>query len=119
MSHDRIDIKGIHGFGHHGVFEFEKREGQDFYVDISLHLDLQKASTSDALADTVDYGVISTISKEEIEGPAVDLIERLAGRIADRIRTEFPTISKIAVTVHKPQAPVKETVADISVTITR
>jgi dihydroneopterin aldolase len=119
MSTDRIDIKGIHGFGHHGVFEFEKNDGQDFYVDIALHLDLQRASTSDSLSDTIDYGAISTIAKEEIEGPAVDLIERLAGRIADRIKSNFPTISSLAVTVHKPQAPVKETVADISVTITR
>ena len=116
---DAIEIKGIHGFGRHGVFDFEKRDGQDFYVDLLLFLDLQPASISDALADTIDYGAISALTKEEIEGTPVDLIERLAGRIADRIKSTYPMISSLAVTVHKPQAPVKESVSDISVTVTR
>jgi dihydroneopterin aldolase len=49
----------------------------------------------------------------------VQLIERLAGRIADRIKAQHPEIDWIEVTVHKPKAPVSSEVADISVTITR
>jgi dihydroneopterin aldolase len=116
---DRITIKGIEGFGFHGVFDFEKRDGQKFYVDLEIEVDLTTASRTDALADTLDYGIFTTIAREEIEGEAVDLIERLAGKIADRIKAEAPTIESIAVTVHKPQAPVSETVADIAVTIRR
>ena len=29
---DKISIKGIKGYGYHGVFDFEKRDGQDFYI---------------------------------------------------------------------------------------
>lgn len=116
---DKITLKGIHGFGFHGVFDFEKIEGQDFYVDIELEADLSAASKSDLLADSIDYGILTAIAREAIEKLRFDLIERLAGFIADTILENFPTISSIGVTVHKPSAPVKESVADIAVTIHR
>lgn len=116
---DLISIKGIKGFGYHGVFDFERRDGQDFFVDIELSADLQSASKSDDLQDSIDYGQLTAIAHEEIEGEPVNLIERLAGKIADRILKEFPQATSLVITVHKPLAPVKEEVTDISVTIRR
>jgi 7,8-dihydroneopterin aldolase/epimerase/oxygenase len=116
---DLIKLTGIWGFGYHGVFDHEAKNGQDFYVDLEISSDLSAASQSDDLKDTVDYGSLADLVVEEITGERVQLIERLAGRIADRIKSEFPEIQKIAVTVHKPKAPVSAQVADISVTITR
>lgn len=116
---DEISIKGIKGFGYHGVFDFEKRDGQNFFVDLDLELDLSAASKSDDLRDSVDYSKLTSIALRAIEDQNFDLIERLAGFIADAIKGEFPVVQKIAVTVHKPSAPVQESVTDISVTITR
>lgn len=116
---DFINIKGVTAIGYHGVFDFEKRDGQEFTVDLEISLDLSVASQSDRLEDSIDYSLFTTIAREAIEGEPFDLIERLAGSIADRIKSEFPAIESVAVTVHKPHAPVKEKVTDISVTITR
>lgn len=116
---DLISIRGIKGFGYHGVFDFERRDGQDFYIDIELSVDLKIASKSDDLQDSIDYGLLTAIAREEIEGEPVNLIERLASKIADRICEQFPQIISLDITVHKPLAPVKEDVTDISVTIRR
>jgi dihydroneopterin aldolase len=116
---DRITLKGIWGFGYHGVFAHEAKTGQDFFVDVDITLDLSAASRSDDLNDTIDYGALTDLVVEEITGERVQLIERLAGRIADRIKALYPRIKTIEVTVHKPKAPVASEVADISVTITR
>lgn len=116
---DLITIKGIKGFGYHGVFDFERRDGQDFFVDIEVALNLQEASKSDNLEDSIDYGLLTTIAREEIEGEPVNLIERLAGKIADRIILQFPQSRSVVVTVHKPSAPVSEDFADIAVTVVR
>ena len=116
---DKITIRGIEGFGYHGVFDFEKRDGQVFFVDLDIDIDLRAASNSDLLSDSVDYGLLTAIAKEAIEKLKFDLIERLAGFIADTICENFPAITSIAVTVHKPSAPVSESVTDISVTIAR
>lgn len=116
---DLITVKGIKSFGYHGVFDFERRDGQDFYVDIEISLNLQNASMSDNLEDSIDYGLLTAIAREEIEGEPVNLIERLAGKIADRIIAQFPQSNSVSVTVHKPAAPVSESIADIAVTVTR
>lgn len=116
---DCINLKGIWGFGYHGVFDHEAKNGQDFFVDLEITMDLSKASRTDDLADTIDYGALTDLVVEEITGERVQLIERLAGRIADRIKLKHPEVTSIKVTVHKPKAPVSSEVADISVTITR
>jgi dihydroneopterin aldolase len=116
---DKISIKGIKGYGYHGVFDFEKRDGQDFFVDLEIDIDLTAASNSDLLSDSVDYSLLTAIAKEAVEKLQFDLIERLAGFIGDTIRENFPAVKKIAVTVHKPSAPVQESVTDIAVTIIR
>jgi len=116
---DLIALKGIRGFGYHGVLEDEAINGQEFFVDVEIQLDLSKASVSDNLDDTIDYGALAHLVVEEITGERVQLIERLAGRIAERIKAGHPQIARIAVTVHKPQAPISAEASDISVTITR
>ena len=63
---DQISITGIHAFGFHGVYDHERENGQDFFVDVKLELSLAKASKSDALSDTVDYGKVCDIVIEAI-----------------------------------------------------
>ena len=82
-------------------------------------LDLEAASNSDDLNDTVDYAAMIDLVIEDIQSEPCDLIEHLAGRIADRILFQFNRINRVSVTIHKPSAPVKGSVLDIAVTIER
>ena len=116
---DRIEIKGISEFGYHGVLEEERRNGQEFLVDVVLFLDLSLPSVSDELSETINYATVCVAISEEITGEPVALIERLAGRISERLFEDFLTLEKVEVTVHKPSAPVEQNFADIFVTITR
>jgi len=112
---DRIVLQGISGVGYHGVFEFERRQGQEFVVDLVVHLAARV--TTDDLAATVDYGVIAQRTHEVIVGEPVDLIETLAERIADAVL--HLGVASVEVTVHKPQAPIPVPFADAAVRITR
>ena len=116
---DLIKVTGIKGFGYHGVFEAERATGQDFYVDVELEVDLTRASVSDDVKDTINYAEVTDLVVEEINTNPVALIEKLAGRIAERIKINFSQASRVTITVHKPQAPVAAEVKDISVTISR
>ncbi len=116
---DSIRIIGIKGFGYHGVFEAERANGQDFIVDVEIQVDLSPASLSDDVKDTINYAEVTALVVEEITTNPVSLIEKLAGRIAERIKNTFTQASYVSVTVHKPQAPVEAEVKDISVTISR
>ena len=116
---DSISITGIHGFGYHGVLEHERLEGQDFYVDVVLTLDLTKASRSDELSETINYGQVCDLVLAEVTGPPHSLIEKLAGQISELLLANFSVLKSVRVTVHKPQAPVLVDFLDIAVTIER
>jgi dihydroneopterin aldolase len=115
---DRLAVRGIEGFGHHGVLDFERRDGQVFVVDLVLGLDTRAAAASDDLHDTVDYGSLVARVKDSIESDPVDLIETLAARIADVCLAD-PRVQWAEVTVHKPDAPIEATFSDVALTITR
>jgi dihydroneopterin aldolase len=115
---DRLSVTGIEVFGHHGVFDFERRDGQTFRIDLLLALDTRAAAASDDLADTVDYGSLVTRVKDAVERDPVDLLETLAERIA-RICLDDRRVAWTEVTVHKPQAPIAADFGDVTLTITR
>ena len=79
---DRVAVRGISATGHHGVFDFEKREGQTFVVDVVLGMDTREAAATDDLAKTVNYAEVAADVVALIEAEPVDLIEKLAQQIA-------------------------------------
>ena len=116
---DQINVTGIRAFGFHGVLPHEAVDGQEFIVDLKVDLDLREASISDDLNETINYADLAQIVHNNIVGERVQLIERLAGRIADEVIATYTQIRSIQVTVHKPHAPVNVDFDDIAVTITR
>jgi len=115
---DRIRLTGLTVFGHHGVFEHEKRDGQEFVVDVTIWLDLTRAVATDELAETVHYGELAELAAGIIAGPPRDLIEAVAGEIAETLMARYPVYAA-EVTVHKPFAPIPLTFTDVSVTVRR
>nr|WP_296071814.1 dihydroneopterin aldolase [uncultured Actinoplanes sp.] len=114
----RIALSGLRARGNHGVYDFERADGQDFVVDVRLDLDLDKAAATDDVADTVHYGELAASLVAVIGGEPVNLIETLAVRLLDVCLTD-PRVEAAEVTVHKPQAPIPHEFADVAVTLRR
>ncbi|CAA9407696.1 MAG: Dihydroneopterin aldolase [uncultured Pseudonocardia sp.] len=115
---DRIELRGLRVRGHHGVFEHEKRDGQDFVVDITVWMDLAPAAASDDLADTLHYGELAERAAAVVGGEPCDLIETVSARIADDVLTD-PRVQAVEVVLHKPQAPIPLDFADVAVVARR
>jgi dihydroneopterin aldolase len=115
---DRITLTGLRIRGNHGVFEYEKRDGQDFLLDITVWIDLAEAARTDDLAKTLDYGELAERAAAIVAGPARDLIETVAGEVADEVLAD-DRVRAVEVTVHKPSAPIPLTFADVAVTARR
>lgn len=111
---DRIELRGLRVRGHHGVFDHEKRDGQDFLIDVTVWMDLAAAAASDDLADTLDYGALAQTAADIVAGTPRDLIETVAAEIADAVLTDG-RVAAVEVTVHKPSAPIPLTFADVAV----
>jgi dihydroneopterin aldolase len=115
---DRITLTGLRVFGRHGVFEHEKRDGQEFVVDIVVWLDLSAAAKTDDLTQTLHYGELAQLAAGIVGGEPYDLIESVAGKIADEVLVD-ERLSAVEVTVHKPSAPIPLTFDDVAVTVRR
>ncbi|BBY56249.1 dihydroneopterin aldolase [Mycobacterium koreense] len=115
---DRIELRGLRVRGHHGVFDHERRDGQDFVVDVTVWLDQAAAAASDDLADTYDYGALADRAVTIVAGPARNLIETVAAEIADDVIADA-RVDAVEVSVHKPQAPIPHTFTDVAVVARR
>jgi len=115
---DRIELRGLTVRGNHGVFEHERRDGQDFVIDITVWIDLAAAAASDDLVDTLDYGVLAQDAADVVAGPPRNLIETVAAEIAEGTMTD-ERVHAVEVVVHKPSAPIPLTFNDVAVVARR
>jgi dihydroneopterin aldolase len=115
---DCIQVTGIRATGFHGVLDFERAEGQEFLVDVTMRVDTAAAAAADDLSLTVDYSAIAGLVHARIIGEPHQLIETLAHRIADDVAAVAGVLG-VTVAVHKPHAPINVPFDDVIVTVTR
>lgn len=116
---DVIELVGLTAFGHHGVLEHERIDGQEFGADLRLHVDNAAAARSDALERTVNYAAVADAVVEEIQAGPYRLIETLADRIAHRVLRDQVLVRRLDVTVHKPSAPIPHHFTDVRLHLVR
>ena len=116
---DIIRIEELKVFAYHGVFEEEKKNGQDFYVNAKLFSNLKKAGMSDELSDSTHYGEVCLQIEKSLTEERYDLIERAAEKTIEDILIGFPLIQKVTLELKKPHAPISMEFESVSVEITR
>jgi dihydroneopterin aldolase len=116
---DRIFIKGLSLHAYHGVMAHEAKVGQCFGIDLELEIDLSAAAHSDKVMDTVSYDKVVECASQVFCAQRYRLIEAAAGVVANAVLAQFPRVSSVAVTIHKPHAPIAATFSDVGVTLMR
>ena len=115
---DRITLTGVRVRAHHGVFDFERQQGQEFVIDVAVAVDVSAAASGDDLGRTVHYGELAEAVADAVRRDPVDLIETVAERVA-AVALAYPAVEEVEVTVHKPEAPISVPFDDVAVTIVR
>ena len=114
-----IQVEGINVYGTHGVYEHEKKKGQEFRIDLQIELRENILNFENYKSESFDNSVnYENLVNEVInvsDNNSFDLIETFAYEILNSLR-KYNNISKATVTIHKPNSPLKELVEDISVT---
>ena len=117
-TRDRITLTGVRVRAHHGVYDVEREQGQEFVIDVTVVVDLSAAASGDDLGATVHYGELAEAVVAAVERDPVDLIETVAERVA-AVALAYPAVDEVEVTVHKPEAPISVPFTDVAVTIVR
>jgi dihydroneopterin aldolase len=100
----RISLEGMEFFAYHGFYEEERKIGNRYEVDITVETDFDKASEDDLLEHTVDYGQLYQLISEEMQR-STQLLERLAGRISQRVLDEIEAVKTAEVSISKLNPP--------------
>jgi dihydroneopterin aldolase len=113
----KVELRGLHVFGYHGVEEEEQRLGQPFLYDVELEVGDRGAS--DRLEEAVDYTQVAQSIRELSSTRRFDLLEALATAVADMLMERFEPQS-LRLRIRKPQVkPAGLTVEFSAVTVER
>lgn len=114
---DILQLKNLRIYAYHGCHEEERKIGGWFLVSVTVYTDLQAAVISDNLKHAIDYTLIKKIVEQEM-AISSNLIEHVAGRIANSIKSHFKNI-QIDVEICKERPPFGGIGASVSVKIKR
>lgn len=112
----RIAINGMRFYAHHGCFAEERVIGTHFLVDLTMEVDTSEAERSDNIADTVNYLEVYRTVKREMERPS-NLLEHVARRVGESVRSEFPDTKNVVVKVSKLNPPLGGQMESVSVEV--
>ncbi len=99
-----IQLRGLRFHAYHGVAAQERLVGNDYVVDLRLHVNVDKAMRSDNVDDTVNYAEVFQAVREQMAHPS-DLVEHVAGRIAQAVLDRWPQVADVTVSVTKLNPP--------------
>lgn len=116
---DKIIIDNLEIFANHGVFPEENENGQVFYMSAVLYTDTRKAGMTDDLEASIDYGMVSHMITDYVQGHTFKLIETVVEGLAQKLLHEIPQLKKVTLRLDKPQAPVGLPFESVAVEITR
>lgn len=99
-----VELVNMEFYAYHGHFREEQIIGNKFIVNFSAETDISTPGKSDDLNDALNYQELYTLIREEMEIPS-KLLENVALRIINRIRTTYPKVTWAEVSVSKLNPP--------------
>lgn len=118
-TNDYIKITNMRVYAYHGVLPEEKENGQEFFLNAKVYVDMRKAGLTDDLEDTLNYDRLCVFLQEIFKEKTFDLIEAAAEYTVQEIMRFFKPIQAMELEVRKPHAPVTYQPEDLSITIYR
>ena len=119
IKYDEIRIEELELFAHHGVYDFETKNGQKFYINAVLYADTSKAGRTDELTDSTNYGEVCAFITEFLTKNTYKLLEAAAEHAAEAVLLQFPLVKGISFEIRKPEAPIPLPFGSVSVKIER
>ena len=102
-----ISIKNLSIYSHIGVFDFEKKDGQRFVVNVDIETSFDEAAFSDDLKDTIDYGKLCDYICSFFDGAKYDLLEKACFELGSNILHFDDRITGLELEINKPDAPIE------------
>jgi 7,8-dihydroneopterin aldolase/epimerase/oxygenase len=116
-GHFTIELNSIRFFAEHGMYEQEKRVGNEFEVDVSIACKSPKKIVT-SIEQTVDYAEVYRILQEEFAKRQF-FLETVAMKVADKLQHQFPVIETVKISIRKLNPPITNFSGTIGITYSK
>jgi dihydroneopterin aldolase len=113
-----IALEGLSFYAFHGYYEEERKTGNKFLVDIKVVTDLKESSNFENLDTTVNYEVLYSIVKSEMNKPS-KLLENVGKNILDEVFKKITLLESAEVSISKFSPPIGGPCEKAKVTLRR
>ena len=115
----KIRIQNMMFYGFHGIYEYEREQGQKFYVDVEMVTHDEHASETDKVEDGIDSAMVYSLVRDAVENQRYQLLQSLAAHIGDAILKAYQQIAEVTTCVRKPSVPISGPIDYVEVEVTR
>lgn len=114
----KVLIENLLFYGFHGVYEYEREQGQKFFYDIEYTTDNHGVAEDD-LSKGVDYVGVCDLVRDIAENKRFHMLEALASHICDALLEHSPLILTVTVRIRKPGVPIHTPIDYVQIEETR
>ncbi len=100
-----ILVQGAVFYAYHGATPEQIKQGQRFIIDAEVSSDMSKACQDDSVEGIVNYPEIFKIIEDITTNERFNLMQKLALRIIEKIKSDFPDVSRISLSARKAMCP--------------
>lgn len=115
----KVRIHNMMFYGFHGVYEYEREQGQKFYIDIEIETKDDKMAETDDVKDGVDPASIYDIVKDVTENKRFQLLGALSAHIGDELLKKHSHFHAVTTRIRKPSVPISGPIDYVEVETTR
>ncbi len=87
-----------------GINDWEKKNKQPLFIDLTLTYDATQAAQSDDISHAVDYDSLTRAIIKHAEENHYNLLETLAEKLLELVFTQHETVTHALIHIKKPQA---------------
>ncbi|MBP8597876.1 MAG: dihydroneopterin aldolase [Selenomonas sp.] len=115
----KIRIHNMMFYGFHGVYEYEREQGQKFYVDVEVETKTDDMADTDDIKDGVDPAAVYDIVKDVVENTRFQLLGALSAHVGDKLLAKYPHFQAVTARIRKPSVPISGPIDYVEVETTR
>ncbi len=114
----KIRIVNMMFYGFHGTYEYEREQGQKFYLDVEMETKDQRAAESNKSEDGIDTAAVYAQVQDVMENKRFELLQAMASHIGNRLLKSYPQLASVTTRVRKPAVPISGPLDYVEVEVT-
>ena len=115
----KVRIHNMMFYGFHGVYEYEREQGQKFYLDVAVETKDDRMAETDDIKDGVDPAAVYDIVKDGVENKRFQMLGALSAHVGDKLLAKYPHFKSVTVNIRKPSVPISGPIDYVEVETTR